>query len=55
MGFAETKNTTEVGIFFEPLQVKEIRVDVTSLSTKLQESAAYLILSHLDQKFQKVE
>ena len=55
MGLSGTVSTTEIGIFFEPLQVKEIRVDVVSLSTKAQEMAADLFLKHLDQKFQKAE
>ena len=55
MGFPKTVDTTEIGIFFEPLQVKEIRVDVVSLSTKAQEMASDFFFKHLDQKFQKAE
>jgi len=41
-------NTTEIGIFFEPLQLKEIRVEVVSLSTSAQEAASEKIFSALD-------
>ena len=55
MGIPGNVDTTEVGIFFEPLQVKEIRVDVSSLSTKARETVSRLVLTHLDKIFQRVE
>ncbi|MDP8266486.1 MAG: hypothetical protein P9M07_06010 [Candidatus Aceula meridiana] len=48
-------STTEIGIFIEPLQLKEMRVEVVSLSASAKESVSEKLFSALDKLYPIVE
>ncbi len=47
--------TTEVGVFFTSLRVKETKIEIVSLSSIAQKTAADLIFSELDKSFSQTE
>lgn len=53
MGIPGSINTTEVGIFFDALDEKKVKIDISSLSTKAKTEVAKVIFLDLDKKFQK--
>jgi hypothetical protein len=54
MGVPGSVDTTEVGIFITPLQLKEARVEVVSLSSVAQQTVSNLIFQELDKAFSQI-
>lgn len=55
MGIPGSISTTEVGIFFSPVDSKKTKIEVTSLSLQAQETAAQIFFSHLKKVFSEVQ
>ncbi|MFP4473155.1 MAG: hypothetical protein ACLFPX_04690 [Candidatus Omnitrophota bacterium] len=53
MGIPQSVNTTEVAVFFEPLAGDRVRVDVVSLSSRAQSTAAKHIFQELGKVFDR--
>jgi hypothetical protein len=54
MGVPGSVQTTEVGVFFTPIDAARTRIEITSLSTLAKMRAADIVFSYLQQKFQKI-
>ena len=55
MGVPNCVNTTEVGIFFVPLDGGNVRVELSSLSTKAKRNASEMVFKELDKHFPEIE
>ena len=55
MGVPNCVNTTEVGIFFVPLDGGNVRVDLSSLSTKAKRNASEMVFKELDKHFPEIK
>jgi len=55
MGVEGSVDTTEVGVFFERVTHETIRIDISSLSSGAQRSAAEIIFKHLEKNFKSEE
>ncbi len=54
MGVPGSVQTTEVGVFFTPIDATQTRIEITSLSTLAKMRVADIVFSYLGQKFQKI-
>ncbi|MCB9757755.1 MAG: hypothetical protein H6753_04935 [Candidatus Omnitrophica bacterium] len=54
MGVPGSVQTTEVGVFFTPMEETQTRIEITSLSTLAKIRAGEILFAHLGQKFQKI-
>jgi len=52
IGVPGSVDSTEVGVFFDPSQEGQIKIDVSSLSSVAKVTAAELIFTELNKKFQ---
>lgn len=48
-------DTTEVGIFITPLKLKEVKVEIVSLSSSAQQRVSNAIFSELDKAFPEIK
>ena len=55
MGIPGSVGTTEVGVFFEPQNDKETRIDISSLSSNAKRNLSNALFSKLEEKFVKLK
>lgn len=55
MGVPNCVNTTEVGIFFTPIDGGNVKVELSSLSSKAKRNAGELIFAELGKKFPEIQ
>jgi hypothetical protein len=55
MGVSNCVNTTEVGIFFTPVDQGNVRIELSSLSTKAKKNASELVFKELSKHFPEIE
>jgi len=55
MGVPNCVNTTEVGIFFTPVDNGNVKVELSSLSTKAKKNAAEMVFKVLGEHFPEIE
>ena len=55
MGVPNCVNTTEVGIFLAPLEAGNVKVELSSLSTKAKRNAAEVVFAHLGKQFPEIQ
>lgn len=48
-------DTTEVGIFITPLKLKEVKVEIVSLSSSAQKRVSDVIFTELDKTFPEIK
>ena len=51
IGIDGSVNTTEVGIFFEPVEDNAVKIEISSLSTLAKNKVAEIIFAEFDKKF----
>ena len=55
MGVPNCVDTTEVGVFFVPLDAGNVRIELSSLSTKAKRNASKIIFKELGNHFPEIE
>ena len=55
MGIPNCVNTTEVGIFFTSLDQGNIKIELSSLSTKAKKAAAEIVFAELNKHFPEIK
>ena len=55
MGVPNCVNTTEVGIFFTPLDQGNIKIELSSLSTKAKRNASEVVFKELGKHYPEIE
>ena len=54
MGVPDCVNTTEVGIFFTPLDAGNVKLELSSMSTKAKNNASKIIFEQLNKQFPEI-
>ena len=55
IGVAESIDTTEVGIFFTPMEAKTVKVEVSSLSSHAKQKIAEIVFGKLVEVYEEIQ